>query len=95
AEALAKEGIEAEVINAAVVKPLDSTTIIASARRTGRVITAEEAQIAGGLGSAVTEVLAEHYPVPVRRIGVADQFGQSGTPQELFKHYGLTSHDIV
>lgn len=95
AETLARAGVEAEVINCAVIKPLDSVTILASARRTGKVITVEEAQAAGGLGGAVAELLSEHEPLPLARIGIADQFGQSGAPNELLEHYGLTAKHIV
>lgn len=95
AEKLSKKGIEAEVINAAVVKPLDTITIAASARKTGAVLTVEEAQIAGGLGGAVAEALADHYPVPMRRLGMLDQFGESGTPDELLEHFGLTAPHIA
>lgn len=95
AEQLAKDGIQAEVINVTVVKPLDSTTIIASVRKTGAIVTAEEAQIIGGLGGAIAEVLAEQHPAPLSRIGVHDEFGQSGKPAELMSHYKLTSSDIA
>jgi transketolase len=95
AQALSKDGIEAEVINVAVIKPLDATIIVSSVRKTGAVVTAEEAQITGGLGGAVAEVLAEQHPAPMARIGVQDEFGQSGKPQELMKHYKLTAADIV
>lgn len=95
AEKLSKDNIEAEVINVAVIKPLDAATIVASARKTGAVVTAEEAQITGGLGGAIAEVLGEQHPVPIYRVGVHDEFGQSGKPIELFKHYNLTSADIV
>ena len=95
AEALAKKGIEAEVINAAVVKPLDIVTITHSARKTGAVITVEEGQIIGGLGGAVAETLADHHPVPMTRIGMHDRFGESGTPQELLEYFGLTSKNIA
>lgn len=95
AEALSKEGIEAEVINCAVIKPMDTVTILASARRTGAVVTAEEGQAAGGLGGAVAELLGQNHAVPIERVGVADQFGQSGTPDELLVHYGLTAKDIA
>jgi transketolase len=91
----AKHGLEAEVINAAVIKPLDTITIVASARRTGAVLTAEEAQIAGGLGGAVAEALADHHPVPMTRIGMPDRFGESGTPAELLEHFGLTAPHFV
>jgi transketolase len=95
AEKLAAKGIQAEVINAAVIKPLDSNTILGSARKTGAVVTAEEGQMAGGLGGAVAEVLGEHYPVPVGRIGMADRFGESGKPAELLEHFGLKAADIA
>ena len=65
------------------------------AKKTGKVITAEEHSIIGGLGSAVAEVLSEEYPVKIKRIGIRDEFGQSGSPKELLKHYGLTAEDIV
>jgi transketolase len=95
AEALSKKGIEAEVINCPVVKPLDTVTLLVSIRKTGRVVTAEEGQIAGGLGGAVAELTGEHHPVPLRRIGMRDHFGESGTPDELLKHFGLTSVEIA
>jgi transketolase len=96
AETLAhKHGIEAEVINAAVIKPLDTITIVASAKKTGAVLTAEEAQIAGGLGGAVAETLADHHPVPMSRIGMLDRFGESGAPTELLEHFGLTAPHFV
>ena len=94
-ELAAKHKIEAEVINAAVIKPLDTVTILASAGRTGAVLTAEEAQIAGGLGGAVAETLGDGCPVPLTRIGMKDHFGESGTPEELLKHFGLTAPSIV
>jgi transketolase len=95
AEKLAKGGIEAEVINAAVVKPLDIHTINGSAGRTGAVLTIEEGQIAGGLGGAVAETLADHHPVPMARMGIADRFGESGEPNELLEAFGLTAPHIV
>lgn len=94
AEALAKKGIEAEVINCAVIKPLDTTTILNSAKKTGRVITCEEGQISGGLGGAIAELLAENHPVPMRRIGMKDRFGESGKPDELLEYFGLTAKGI-
>ncbi len=94
-EMLYKEGIEAEVVHCPTIKPLDAATILKSVKKTKRVVTAEEHQIAGGLGGVVAEFLAEHYPVPMYRVGVRDQFGQSGTPAELFEHYGLTAKDIA
>jgi len=95
AEKLSKKGIEAEVINAAVVKPLDSVTILHSARKTGAVLTVEEGQIAGGLGGAVAETLADHHPVPMTRLGMLDRFGESGTPDELLEYFGLTAPNIA
>jgi transketolase len=95
AELLAKHDIEVEVINAAVIKPLDTITITASARKTGAVLTAEEGQVAGGLGGAVAEALADHYPVPIVRVGMLDRFGESGAPDELLEHFGLTAPHIA
>ena len=95
AEKLSKEGVEAEVVNVAVIKPLDTNTIIASVRKTGCIVTAEEAQIAGGLGGAIAEALGVQYPAPLARIGVHDEFGQSGKPDELLQHYKLTANDIA
>lgn len=95
AELLAKKGIEAEVINCPVIKPLDTVSLLVSARKTGRVITCEEGQIAGGLGGAVAELLAEKHPVPLRRIGMRDRFGESGTPDELLEYFELTAPHIA
>ena len=95
AETLKAEGIDAEVINISTIKPLDNELVLASAKKTGKVVTAEEHSIIGGLGSAVCELLAEEHPVKVTRIGVKDVFGQSGTPAALLEHYGLTAADIV
>jgi transketolase len=95
ADKLFKDGIDVEVIHCPTIKPLDRVTIIKSAQKTGRVITLEEAQINGGLGGAVAELLSEEFPVPLRRIGIKDRFGESGTPDELMKHFGLTSDGIV
>lgn len=95
AEALSKKGIEAEVINCAVIKPLDTVTILKSIRKTGRVITAEEAQINGGLGGAIAELTAEQHPVPLHRIGIRDRFGESGEPDQLLEHFGLTAPHIA
>jgi transketolase len=94
AEQLAADGIDVEVINAAVIKPLDTITITASARKTGAVLTAEEGQVAGGLGGAVAETLADHMPVPMIRVGMLDRFGESGEPNELLEHFGLTAPHI-
>lgn len=95
AEALAKQGIEAEVIHVPTIKPLDEETILASARKTGRVVTAEEAQIKGGFGGAITELLSETLPMPVLRIGMQDRFGESGVPAELMKHFRLTGPEVA
>lgn len=95
AELLAADGISAEVIDVFCVKPLDVETLLASARKTGAVVTAEEHSVVGGVGSAVAELLAERCPVPMRRIGVRDSFGTSGEPDELMAHYGLTAADIA
>lgn len=94
AEALQEEGISAGVINVSTVKPIDAATVVAAAQATGAVVTAEEHSIIGGLGSAVAEVLAENYPVPLERVGVQDTFGESGKPQELLEKYGLTAAKI-
>ena len=94
AEMLAKEGIDAEVINIHTVKPLDNELIIASAKKTGAVVTAEEHSVIGGLGSAVCDALAENCPVPVIKVGVNDEFGRSGQVPELLEIYGLTSKNI-
>jgi len=94
ASALAKEDIQTIVLHVPTIKPLDTESILAAARRTGRVITVEEHQSAGGFGSAVAEFLGEHHPVPVHRLGVQDQFGQSGSPEELLAHYGLDALHI-
>lgn len=94
-EELAKEGINARVINIHTIKPIDEELIIKAAKETGVIVTAEEHSIIGGLGSAVAEVVSEKCPVPVLRVGVKDTFGESGKPNELLEKYGLTSKDIV
>lgn len=95
AEKLAKDGIKAEIIHCPTVKPLDAITILKSITKTGAVVTAEEAQIAGGLGGAIAELISEHHPVPLQRIGMKDRFGESGKPAELLEHFGLTAKHIV
>lgn len=95
AEILAKEGIEAEVLNMSTVKPIDADAVIAAAKTCGAVVTCEEHSIIGGLGSAVAEVLVEHCPVPAQRVGLMDTFGESGTPDALLEKYGLTVDHIV
>ena len=92
---LAAQGLAARVINLSCLKPLDWELIVDSARATGAVVTAEEHMVTGGLGSAVSEVLSEHFPTPLRRIGVRDIFGTSGKPEQLLKHYGLTADEIT
>lgn len=92
---LAKEGIDAKIVNIHTIKPLDTELIIKSAKETGVIVTAEEHSIIGGLGSAVSEVITENYPVPVLKVGINDTFGESGKPDELLKAYNLTSKDIV
>jgi len=95
ADILAESGVSAEVIDVATVKPIDVETLSASVAKTGRIVTAEEHSVLGGMGSAVSEVLSEVCPVPTRRVGVADVFGTSGEPRELMEHFGLTADDIV
>lgn len=95
AETLAGEGISAEVIDVASIKPIDVDTLVTSVTKTGRIVTAEEHSVLAGMGSAVSEVLSEACPVPTRRVGVADTFGTSGDPGELMKHFGLTADDIA
>lgn len=95
AETLAKQGIQAEVINVHTIKPLDEETVIASAKKTGEVVTAEEHSIIGGLGSAVAEVLARQCPTKQAFVGVQDSFGESGSPDDLLEKYGLTAEVIV
>ncbi|MEW5805133.1 MAG: transketolase C-terminal domain-containing protein [Patescibacteria group bacterium] len=94
ARELGGEGIEVEVINLSTVKPLDTKTILELVEKSGRVITVEDHQVAGGMGSAVAEFLAEICPVPIKFIGVRDQFGQSGQPEELLNYYGLNVENI-
>lgn len=95
ADKLKAEGIYATVVNMPSIKPIDQALIIEVARKTGKVVTAEEHSVIGGLGSAVCEVLAETYPVPVRFIGIKDRFGCSGSPDELLKEYQLTTDDMI
>jgi transketolase len=95
AEKLEKQGIYAEVIHSPTIKPLDADTIVKSVKKTGCVVTAEEAQINGGLGGAVAELLAEEHPVPLKRIGMQDRFGESGEPGELMTHFGLDAQHLA
>lgn len=94
-ETLANEGISARVINMHTIKPLDKEIVAAAARETGAIVTAEEHNIIGGLGSAVAEAVCEVCPVPVMRVGVEDKFGASGPAVEMLKIYGLTADHIV
>ena len=94
-EELAKDGINAMVINMATIKPLDEELVIAAAKKCGKVITCEEHSVIGGLGEAVCSVLSEKLPTPVKRIGVNDEFGHSGPAVDLLKQFGLSSENIV
>jgi transketolase len=95
AEKLKVEGISATVVNISTIKPLDNELVIKVAKATGKVVTVEEHSVIGGLGSAICEVLSQNLPTKTKIIGVEDTFGQSGTPGELLRHYGLTAEDIV
>jgi len=95
ANILAEHDIDAEVVHVPTIKPLDQETILASARKTGRVVTAEEAQVAGGFGGAITELLSDRLPMPVKRFGMQDRFGESGDPAELFELFGLSAQQIA
>jgi transketolase len=94
AEILANEGIAADVVNVSTIKPLDAEMIAARAGRTGAVVTAENHTVLGGLGGAVAEVLGEACPVPLRRVGIRDEFGTSGPLEEIFPQYGLTAEAV-
>jgi transketolase len=94
AKELEAEGVKIKVMNLATIKPIDKDAIIALAKETKAIVTVEEHQIAGGMGSAVSEVLSVNYPVPIEFVGVADKFGQSGTPDELIEHYGMGKESI-
>lgn len=94
AKELEAEGIKTKVLNLSTIKPIDTKVIIALAKETKKIVTVEEHQAAGGMGSAVAEILAAHYPVPIEFIGVQDKFGQSGTPDELVEHYGMGKNSI-
>ncbi len=92
---LEKEGIRARVVNMHTIKPLDVETIIKCAKETGAIVTAEEHQLAGGLGSAVAEAVVKNFLVPMEMVGVNDSFGQTGTPEQLLQYYGLKAVNIV
>jgi transketolase len=95
AERLAADDIQARVINVHTIKPLDEHTLLAAARETGAMVTAEEHTVLGGLGGAVAELLSQHVPVPMRFVGVLDMFGTSGDPDDLMKAFHLMPDDIV
>jgi transketolase len=95
AEKLKAEGVFVKVVNMHTIKPIDVSMIINSAKETGAIVTAEEHQMAGGLGSAVAEVVVQHCPCPIEIIGVKDSFGESGTPAQLMAHYGLKDIQII
>jgi transketolase len=95
ADALAKDGVTVRVVNMHTIKPLDIGTLVRCAKETGAIVTAEEHQIAGGLGSAVVEALAQTCPVPVEMVGVHDSFGQTGTPEQLLQYYHLKAVDVA
>ncbi len=92
---LDEKGISAEIINIHTIKPLDVEAVIASVRKTKSVVTAEEHQMNGGLGDSIAQVLAQHFPAPIEMVAVNDSFGESGTPEQLLKKYGLDTPNIV
>lgn len=94
ASCLESEGIHAAVINMASIKPFDEELLVSYARKTGCIVTAEDHNVIGGLGSAVSEVLSKKFPVPVEMVGIQDQFGQSGSPEDLGEYYGLTASHL-
>lgn len=95
AKKLEESKISTRVINCHTIKPLDSKTILKAAEETGAIVTVEEHQINGGLGGAVSELVSQHYPVPLKIIGISDHFGQSGEPEELLEKFGLTLENII
>lgn len=95
AKQLESQGIDAEVVHVPTVKPLDSETVLNSARKTGRVATAEEAQIAAGFGGAIAELLSEKLPTPIKRFGMQDRYGESGEPNQLIKHFRLDGQSMA
>lgn len=95
ARLLEEKGISAEVVHVPTIKPLDHETILASTTKTGRIVTAEEAQINGGFGGAIAELLGEHAPAPLLRLGMRDRFGESGEPNELLAHFNLTAETML
>jgi transketolase len=95
ADMLKGDGISAEVVHVPTIKPLDTATILKSVEKTGAVVTVEEAQVNGGLGGAIAELLGEELPTPMIRVGMRDRFGESGQPEELLQHFGLTATHIA
>ncbi|MBO7674225.1 MAG: transketolase family protein [Atopobiaceae bacterium] len=95
ADQLAEQGISAQVVNMHTIKPIDADLLVACAKKTGKIITIEEGSIVGGLGTAVAETLSERFPVPVRRIGLNDVFGTSGSGNELLDYFGLNAAHII
>lgn len=95
AKMLASDGIEAEVVHVPTIKPLDDETILKSVRKTGRAISVEEAQVAAGFGGALAELFTEQLPLPLRRLGMMDRFGESGKPAELLEYFKLTGKHIA
>jgi transketolase len=94
AKELEAEGIKMKVMNLASIKPIDVDAVVALAKECKAIVTVEEHQVAGGMGSAVAETLAQNFPVPIEFIGIKDKFGQSGTPEQLIEHYGLGKNAI-
>jgi transketolase len=90
-----EDGVEAEVLNVAIIKPLDSGAVLESISKTGVAVTAEEHRVAGGLADAVREVAAEQHPVPIFAVGMGDEFGVSGTGEACMEHFGLTARGIA
>ena len=95
ADILSHQGVNVEVVHVPTIKPLDDETILASIRKTGRVVTAEEAQVAAGFGGVIAELISEKLPTPLKRIGMNDRFGESGEPNELLDHFNLTAEKIA
>ncbi len=95
ARLLEEKGISAEVVHVPTIKPLDNETILESTSKTGRIVTAEEAQINGGFGGAIAELLSEYAPAPLLRLGMRDRFGESGEPNELLAHFNLTAETML
>lgn len=95
AKKLEESMISTRVINIHTIKPMDTKSVLLAAEATGAIVTVEDHQIAGGLGSAVSEIISQHFPVPMKMIGIDDKFGESGEPEELMEKYGLTVEEIV